>query len=58
MLQPLRRRQRLPHPPKPRGAAFVEEQELRLRALKRLRDSGLISEAGYEQKRKEILGIL
>jgi hypothetical protein len=43
MLQPPRRRQRLPHPPKPRGAAFVEEQELRQRALKRLRDSGLIS---------------
>ncbi|MFO1221123.1 MAG: glucodextranase DOMON-like domain-containing protein [Burkholderiaceae bacterium] len=38
-----------------RDAAFFEEQELRLRALKRLRDGGLISEEEYQQKRREIL---
>lgn len=38
-----------------RDAAFFEEQELRLRTLKRLRDSGLISEAEYQQKRREVL---
>lgn len=44
-----------PAAPRPRDAAFFEEQELRLRALKRLRDGGLISEDEYQQKRREIL---
>lgn len=39
----------------PRDAAFFEEQELRLRTLKRLRDGGLISEEEYQQKRREVL---
>ncbi len=38
-----------------RDAAYFEEQELRLRTLKRLRDAGLLSEAEYLQKRKEVL---
>ncbi len=42
-------------PQRPRDAAFFEEQELRLRTLKRLRDSGLITEQEYQQKRKEVL---
>lgn len=41
--------------PRTRDAAFFEEQELRLRALKRLRDGGLITEDEYQQKRREIL---
>jgi Short C-terminal domain len=41
--------------PRPRDAAFFEEQEYRLRALKRLRDLGLISEEEYLQKRREVL---
>lgn len=45
-------------PTRPRDAAFFEEQEYRLRTLKRLRDSGLISEDEYTQKRKEVLGQL
>ena len=44
-----------PSPQRPRDAAFFEEQELRLRTLKRLRDSGLITEQEYQQKRKEVL---
>lgn len=44
--------------PRPRDAAFFEEQEYRLRALKRLRDIGLISEDEYVQKRREVLGQL
>lgn len=40
---------------RPRDAAFFEEQELRLRTLKRLRDSGLITEEEYQQKRREVL---
>lgn len=43
---------------KSRDAAFYEEQEQRLQALKRLRDKGLISEEEYQQKRKEILSSL
>jgi Short C-terminal domain len=43
---------------RPRDAAFFEEQEYRLRTLKRLRDSGLISEDEYVQKRREVLGQL
>ena len=38
-----------------RDAAYFEEQELRLRTLKRLRDAGLLSEPEYLQKRKEVL---
>ncbi len=41
-----------------RDAAFFEEQELRLRALERLRKSGLISETEYQHKRKEVLDSL
>jgi len=44
-----------PTPQRARDAAFFEEQETRLRALKRLRDAGLISEPEYLQKRKEVL---
>jgi len=40
---------------KPRDAAFVDEQEFRLKTIKRLRDSGLITEDEYQQKRREIL---
>lgn len=40
---------------RPRDAAFYEEQEQRLRTLKRLRDGGLISEQEYQQKRREVL---
>jgi ABC-type phosphonate transport system ATPase subunit len=40
---------------RPRDAAFFEEQELRLRTLKRLRDNGLITEEEYQQKRREVL---
>jgi hypothetical protein len=39
----------------PRDAAYFEEQELRLRSLKRLRDANLISEEEYRKKRREIL---
>ncbi len=38
-----------------RDAAFYDEQEQRLRGLKRLRDQGLISDAEYEQKRRDVL---
>jgi hypothetical protein len=41
-----------------RDEAFYEEQEQRLRALKRLRDSGLITEDEYQRKRREILDLL
>ena len=42
-------------PAKPRDAAFVDEQEFRLKTIKRLRDSNLITEDEYQQKRREIL---
>ena len=42
----------------PRDAAFYEEQELRLRTLERLRKNGLISEAEFQQKRKDVLDML
>jgi hypothetical protein len=45
-------------PVKPRDAAFFEEQEQRLRSLKRLRDANLISEEEYQAKRRQILGTL
>lgn len=41
-----------------RDAAFLEEQENRLRTLKRLRDANLITEEEYQRKRKEILDAL
>jgi hypothetical protein len=45
-------------PPRARDAAFFEEQEQRLTALKRLRDRGLITEEEYQQKRSEVLKAL
>ena len=42
-------------PRRARDAASLEEQELRLRTLKRLRDAELITEQEYQQKRKEVL---
>jgi C-terminal binding-module, SLH-like, of glucodextranase/Short C-terminal domain len=45
--------------PRPtRDAAFLEEQENRLRTLRRLRDGNLISEEEFQRKRKEILDAL
>ncbi len=45
-------------PARARDPAFYEEQELRLKSLKRLRDNNLISEEEYQQKRREILQTL
>jgi hypothetical protein len=42
-------------PAKPRDAAFYDEQEFRLKTIKRLRDTNLITEDEYQQKRREIL---
>lgn len=42
----------------PRDEAFYEAQSLRLKALKRMRDENLISEAEYQEKRQEILKTL
>ncbi|MBI5717233.1 MAG: SHOCT domain-containing protein [Burkholderiales bacterium] len=47
-----------PPPRRPRDAAFYEQQELRLRALQRLREQGLITEEEYQRKRREILDAL
>jgi hypothetical protein len=44
-----------PPPQRPRDAGFFEEQEQRLRTLKRLHDNGLISDEEYRQKRYEVL---
>lgn len=41
-----------------RDARFFEEQEQRLRALKRLRDQNLVTEDEYQQKRRDILQTL
>lgn len=41
-----------------RDNGFYQEQEQRLRGLKRLLEQGLISEAEYQQKRREILQTL
>jgi hypothetical protein len=38
-----------------KDAAFYEAQAQRLKALKRLRDENLISEAEYQEKRQAIL---
>lgn len=45
-------------PSRPRDAKFFEEQEERLKTLKRLRDKDLITEAEYQQKRAEVLQAL
>jgi hypothetical protein len=42
-------------PGRARDPAFYDEQEQRLRTLKRLRDNNLISEDEYQQKRREVL---
>ncbi len=42
----------------PRDAAFYEAQTQRLKALKRLRDESLLSEAEYQEKREAILKTL
>jgi hypothetical protein len=44
--------------PRPRDAAFLAEQEERLKVLKRLREQNLITEEEYQQKRREILQLL
>ncbi|WP_237715944.1 SHOCT domain-containing protein, partial [Rubrivivax gelatinosus] len=44
-----------PAPQRPRDAGFFEEQEQRLRTLKRLHDNGLITDEEYRQKRYEVL---
>jgi hypothetical protein len=49
---------RPPAAPRVRDAAFFEEQEYRLRTLRRLRDSGLITEEEFQQKRKEVMEAL
>jgi hypothetical protein len=41
-----------------RDAAFYEAQSQRLKALKKMRDEGLLSEAEYQQKREAILKTL
>ncbi len=41
--------------PTARDATFFEQQEKRLRALKRMRDENLITEEEYQQKRQEVL---
>jgi hypothetical protein len=41
--------------PVKRDAAFFDEQEQRLLAIKKLRDKDLMTEAEYQQKRKDIL---
>ena len=40
---------------RPRDAAYFEEQEMRLRTLERLRKSGLITEAEFQQKRADVV---
>jgi hypothetical protein len=47
-----------PAAPQPRDERFYDEQSQRLKGLQRLRDQGLISEAEYQQKRREILQAL
>lgn len=48
-----------PATPRPvRDPAYYQEQEQRLRALKRLLDQGLITEAEYQHKRREIVQAL
>ncbi len=47
-----------PSAARPRDPGLMQEIELRLETLKRLRDKGLISEDEYQQKRREILQML
>jgi hypothetical protein len=42
----------------PRDAAYLAEQENRLRTLRRLRDSNLITEEEFQRKRKEVIDAL
>lgn len=44
-----------PHPAAMRDEQFYQAQEMRLKALKRLREQDLIAEQEYQAKRKEIL---
>ncbi|MDE2454213.1 MAG: SHOCT domain-containing protein, partial [Burkholderiales bacterium] len=44
--------------PPARDSAFYEQQELRLRALTRLRDQGLITPQEFEAKRRAIVDAL
>jgi hypothetical protein len=41
-----------------RDAAHMDEQENRLRTLRRLRDANLITEEEYQRKRREIIDAL
>lgn len=51
--------QRSPEPPAgPKDAAFYEAQSQRLRALQRMKEEGLLTEAEYQQKREAILKTL
>lgn len=50
--------QPVPAAPAARDARFYDEQEQRLRSLKRLRDQNLLTEDEYQAKRKEILQAL
>lgn len=45
-------------PPRVRDAAYLEEQERRLHALRRLREANLITEEEYQRKRREIIDAL
>lgn len=45
-------------PPRVRDAAYLEEQERRLLALRRLREANLITEEEYQRKRREIIDAL
>jgi hypothetical protein len=44
--------------PRVRDAAYLEEQENRLRTLRRLREANLITEEEYLRKRREIIDAL
>ena len=47
----------VPEPaPQARDEAYYEQQQVRLRAITRMHDQKLISDAEYNEKRKEILG--
>lgn len=45
-------------PARPRDPGFADEVEQRLTTLKRLREKNLITEAEYQQKRRQILDLL
>lgn len=45
-------------PTGPKDATFYAAQSQRLKALKQMRDEGLLSEAEYQQKREAILKTL